>query len=214
VSARSANRRNHIDMKPIFKLFFPLINGLSDQRKIRALNRRLLALHLMIALQLLLGPQLSLAATEHTETQPAWPHEQLTGVWEQYDDDTKQLSSLVRLVQLPDGHFEGMVEKIIPGPGEDPNPRCTKCEGVHKNQLVLGMRIITNLQRTSIARYEKGEILDPDSGDRYQLRITVLDNGQKLDVRGYLGLSLFGRSQIWIRAMNQAGALGNRELKN
>lgn len=136
------------------------------------------------------------------EPNSAWPAEQLTGLWEQYDDDTKQLSSLVRIIRLPDGHFEGTVEKIIPGPGEEPNPKCTKCEGSQKNQFVLGMRIITNVWRTDLMRYEKGEILDPDSGDKYQLRITVLDNGQKLDVRGFRGISLFGRSQIWRRVIN------------
>ena len=136
------------------------------------------------------------------EPNPAWPTEQLTGLWEQYDDDTKQLSSLVRIIRLPDGHFEGTVEKIIPGPGEESNPRCTKCEGMLKNQFVLGMRIITNVWRADVLRYDKGEILDPDSGDKYQLRITVLDKGQKLDVRGFRGISLFGRSQIWRRVIN------------
>ena len=191
-------------MKKILKPLFQLIRSHSRLR-------HSFAMHLLVALPILLVSQLIsspliLAATGQN---PAWPHEQLTGLWEQYDDDTKQLSSLVRLVQLPDGHFEGVVEKIIPGPGEDPDPKCAKCEGMRKNQRVLGMQIITNLRRTDIARYEKGEILDPDSGDSYRLRISVIENGQKLEVRGYLGLSFFGRSQIWLRAINQVGASKN-----
>ena len=186
-------------MKKILKPLFQLIRSHSKLR-------RSFVMHLLVALPILLVSPLILAATGQN---PAWPREQLTGLWEQYDDDTKQLSSLVRLVQLPDGHFEGVVEKIIPGPGEDPDPKCAKCEGMRKNQRVLGMQIITNLRRTDIARYEKGEILDPDSGDSYRLRISVIENGQKLEVRGYLGLSFFGRSQIWLRAINQVGASKN-----
>ena len=173
-------------------------------KKIRMQLRSLfpVVVNLVISLFIVLcgfQPRVGVAAVEPNS---AWPAEQLTGLWEQYDDDTKQLSSLVRIIRLPDGHFEGTVEKIIPGPGEESNPRCTKCEGMLKNQFVLGMRIITNVWRADVLRYDKGEILDPDSGDKYQLRITVLDKGQKLDVRGFRGISLFGRSQIWRRVIN------------
>jgi uncharacterized protein (DUF2147 family) len=136
-------------------------------------------------------------ATANAE--PTWPAEQLSGLWEQYDDDTKQLSSLVRIARLPDGRFEGVVEKVIPLPGEDPNPKCSKCTDARKNQPVLGMRIIENLVRTDAQRFERGEILDPDNGEIYRVRITVIDGGARLDVRGFVGISLFGRSQIWRR---------------
>lgn len=136
--------------------------------------------------------------------QSKWPAEQLSGVWEQYDDDTKLLSSLVRIQRGADGRYEGVVEKVIPAPGDDPNPTCSKCTGPRKNQPVLGMRIISNLERVDVARFENGEILDPDSGDLYRLRINVIDSGSKLDVRGYLGFALFGRSQVWHRVASQA----------
>jgi uncharacterized protein (DUF2147 family) len=136
--------------------------------------------------------------------QSKWPTEQLSGVWEQYDDDTKLLSSLVRIQRGADGRYEGLVEKVIPAPGDDANPICSKCTGPRKNQPVLGMRIITNLERVDIARFENGEILDPDSGDVYRLRITVIDAGSRLDVRGYLGFALFGRSQVWRRVVSPA----------
>jgi uncharacterized protein (DUF2147 family) len=60
------------------------------------------------------------------------------------------------------------------------------------------------LRRIDETRFEQGEILDPDDGAIYRLRIDVLDKGRKLDVRGYRGISLFGRSQSWVRAANQA----------
>ena len=68
------------------------------------------------------------------------------------------------------------------------------------------MRIITGLKRADSNGdiYQHGEILDPDSGDTYRLRITVLDSGKKLDVRGFIGIALFGRSQIWLRNSNKS----------
>ncbi|MEI6738610.1 MAG: DUF2147 domain-containing protein [Pseudomonadota bacterium] len=143
-----------------------------------------------------LMPKLSIAATEG---QPRWPKEQLSGLWEQIDDETRRPQSWVRIVQQADGHFEGLVEKIIPGPGDEPNPKCEKCTDARRNQPVLGMLIITGLRRNDANHYDQGEILDPDTGELYRLKISVLEHGQKLDVRGYLGISLFGRSQYWRR---------------
>jgi len=68
------------------------------------------------------------------------------------------------------------------------------------------MRIITGLKR-AVGRtdlFDDGEILDPDTGDTYRLRIKVLDAGRTLDVRGFIGISLFGRSQVWRKESGQA----------
>ncbi len=143
-----------------------------------------------------LTPRLSIGAAEgHLP----WPKEQLSGLWEQIDDETRRPQSWIKIVQGADGKFEGVVEKIIPEPGDDPNPRCDKCSGTRRDQPVLGMVIVTGLRRSDVNRYDDGEILDPDSGDIYRLKITVLESGRRLDVRGYLGISLFGRSQYWRR---------------
>jgi uncharacterized protein (DUF2147 family) len=96
------------------------------------------------------------------------------------------------------GQYEGKVERIFPKPGEDPNPKCEKCEGSRRNQPVMGMTILWGLTKQG-EEYQGGEILDPENGKVYRARIKLIDNGQKLDVRGFIGFSLFGRSQIWIR---------------
>ncbi len=127
--------------------------------------------------------------------------DRLAGLWGQVDEKSGKIQSLVRIVEIAPDRYEGFVEKIYVTPGEDPNPRCEDCKGVRKNQPVLGMRIITDLSRATGGDnvFEGGEILDPDSGETYRLKITVLDAGKKLDVRGYIGIALFGRSQIWLR---------------
>ena len=127
----------------------------------------------------------------------------LPGLWQQFDDKTGKLQALVRIGRNADGSYRGVVEKIIPEPGEDPNPKCDKCRDKRHDQPVLGMEIISRLKRSDETVYTDGEILDPDEGDTYRLKITVLDQGARLDVRGYLGISLFGRSQIWTRAKSQ-----------
>ena len=130
----------------------------------------------------------------------------LVGLWSQIDEKTGKVQALVRIVEIAPEQYEGFVEKIFVAPGEDPNPRCEECKGARKNQPVLGMRIITGLKRANSNGdiYQQGEILDPDSGDTYRLRITLLDSGKKLDVRGFIGIALFGRSQIWLRELNQS----------
>ena len=130
----------------------------------------------------------------------------LVGLWAQIDEKTGKVQALVRIVEIAPEQYDGFVEKLFVAPGEDPNPRCEECKGARKNQPVLGMRIITGLKRANSNGdiYQHGEILDPDSGDTYRLRITLLDSGKKLDVRGFIGIALFGRSQIWLKESNQS----------
>lgn len=126
----------------------------------------------------------------------------LPGLWEQFDDKSGKLQALIRVSKLADGTYAGLVEKIIVEPGEDPNPRCEKCTDHRRDMPVLGMQIISGLKRTGDATYANGWILDPDEGESYRLRMSVGIDGNNLDVRGYVGISLFGRTQIWRRSTN------------
>ena len=119
------------------------------------------------------------------------------GLWKTIDDNTGQPRGLVRIREV-NGQYEGKVEKTFPKPGEETNPKCEKCEGVRRNQPVIGMTILWGLTKQG-DDYQGGEILDPENGKVYRSRIKLVDNGKKLDVRGFIGFSLFGRSQIWIR---------------
>jgi uncharacterized protein (DUF2147 family) len=141
---------------------------------------------------------LLLALIETSGAQSLLPVSEPTGLWWQIDDKSGKLQSIVRIGQI-NGIYEGIVEKIVVAPGEDPHPRCDKCRDARKDQPIQGMKIITNLKRTGSTRFEGGEVLDPDSGEIYRLTITMIDGNDKLDVRGFMGFSLFGRSQIWVR---------------
>jgi uncharacterized protein (DUF2147 family) len=119
------------------------------------------------------------------------------GLWKTIDDRSGEAKGLIRIREI-NGKFEGNIAKIFPKPGDDPAPRCEKCQGPLRNQPVLGLRFLWGFTRQG-DEYQDGEILDPESGKIYQAKMKLIDGGKKLEVRGFIGFSLFGRSQTWIR---------------
>jgi uncharacterized protein (DUF2147 family) len=119
------------------------------------------------------------------------------GLWKTIDDNSGQPKGLVRIREI-NGQFDGRIEKIFPKPGNDPAPKCDKCDGARRNQPVLGMTILWGLTKQG-EDYQGGEILDPENGKIYRAKMKLADGGKKLEVRGFIGVSLFGRSQIWLR---------------
>jgi uncharacterized protein (DUF2147 family) len=120
------------------------------------------------------------------------------GRWTTIDDKTGKPSSVVS-IREENGRLEGRVESVVVAPGEDPEPRCTKCDGALKGRPIVGMTILWGLTRDG-RRWSGGRILDPDEGSTYRCRVEVVEGGAKLEVRGYLGIALLGRTQTWIRA--------------
>lgn len=119
------------------------------------------------------------------------------GLWRNIDDKTGQPRALVRVTESQ-GTLQGRIERVFPAPGESPDPKCVKCEGANRNAPVVGLLIMTELRKTG-DEYADGQILDPDSGSTYRSRVRLLENGQKLSVRGYIGIPALGRTQVWIR---------------
>lgn len=118
------------------------------------------------------------------------------GLWRTIDDATGKARALVRIVDNA-GVLSGRIEKIFnPEPGW--NGRCLECRGERKDQPVRGMLILTNLRKTA-GEYAGGEILDPENGNVYRCRMRVAEDGQSMEVRGFIGFSLFGRTQVWVR---------------
>jgi uncharacterized protein (DUF2147 family) len=119
------------------------------------------------------------------------------GLWKTIDDKTGKERSLVRIVEN-NGIFEGKVEKIFEQSDDDPNHLCKKCEGERKDKPIIGMTFLWGLKKDGDL-YGGGEILDPKNGKIYRAKMQLTEGGRKLEVRGYIGLSLFGRSQTWLR---------------
>jgi uncharacterized protein (DUF2147 family) len=119
------------------------------------------------------------------------------GLWEQVDEKTGKAESWFKITER-NGVYEGTIVKIFFKPGEDENWTCDKCEGADRGKPVLGLMLIKGMQRSGL-KYENGTIMDPRDGSVYRALMNLAPDGQKLEVRGYLGFSFLGRSQIWNR---------------
>jgi uncharacterized protein (DUF2147 family) len=119
------------------------------------------------------------------------------GLWKTIDDGTGKPKSLVRITEN-NGVLSGKIEKLFREPSEDQSPKCDKCEGANKDQPVLGMTIINGLKKDDDS-WSGGTVLDPHNGKTYKAKITMKDDGKKLEMRGYIGMPLLGRSQTWLR---------------
>ncbi len=141
--------------------------------------------NLVVYLALLLGA-LSARAVEPSPV----------GYWTVFDDDTGNPDAIIE-IQTQKGVLIGWIDKIF-DPFKDSNPpRCTACEGELKNAPVIGLKIIQDMQPAGDTL--RGYIMDPESGKVYNATMSLAEQGQKLEVCGYIGIPLFGRCQTWER---------------
>ncbi len=119
------------------------------------------------------------------------------GRWLTIDDITGKAKSVVAIWE-ENGKLYGRVQKLLNPDPHDPNPTCDDCEGELKGKPVIGLRILWDLQKDGDA-WSGGTILDPSNGKTYKCLISIEDGGAKLKVRGFIGLSVLGRTQYWRR---------------
>jgi uncharacterized protein (DUF2147 family) len=121
------------------------------------------------------------------------------GTWHTIDDETKKPKGEVRITQNATGGLSGVVEKsLMPMP--DADPLCNLCTDDRKGKPKIGMEIIRGGQKVEGKDvWDGGKILDPENGKNYSVRMTPIEGGKKMEIRGYLGTPLIGRTQLWIR---------------
>jgi uncharacterized protein (DUF2147 family) len=119
------------------------------------------------------------------------------GRWQTVDDATGNIDSVVVLWE-ENGKLYGRIERLVNPDPKDPDPRCVRCSGDLKDRSLVGLRIIWDLAKNG-EQWSGGVIVDPNSGKIYRCSIAVIDGGKKLRVRGFLGFSLFGRTEYWLR---------------
>lgn len=134
----------------------------------------------------------------------AWPvlaadlPDPVVGLWQIINESTGKTDALVRIAAAGD-KFEGRLETIYTKPGENPEPRCERCEGERRNQPIRGIVFMSDFVKKG-GEYTNGNILDPSTGGVYSARLRLGENAEKLIVHGYIGIPLLGRSQTWLRA--------------
>lgn len=122
------------------------------------------------------------------------------GLWLQVSDRTGRPQSLVRVSEHADRTLVGTVVRVL-DLTHGPHPLCTPCTGALHDAPVEGLTILWGVRRVD-DRWSGGTILDPMTGRTYRVELQLKDGGHRLDVRGYLGTPLLGRTQVWLR---QAG---------
>lgn len=132
---------------------------------------------------------LPLAPFAHAEDSP-------TGLWKSIDDKSGKPKALIRITESG-GELQGKIEKLFLEADAEKNPKCDKCEGVYKDQPIIGMTILFGLKKDG-DEYTGGKILDPGNGKLYSSKLSLAD-GKKLNVRGYIGTPWLGRTQTWLR---------------
>jgi len=130
-------------------------------------------------------------------TLPAWAQTTPVGRWHTIDDQTKERKREVVITEN-DGVLTGRIDKLL-RKGADPNRRCTACTDDRKDQPMVGLEIIRGVRKVEGKDvWEGGTILDPESGKTYNVRLTPVEGGAKLEVRG--SVLFIGRTQTWVRA--------------
>lgn len=119
------------------------------------------------------------------------------GKWRTIDDKTGKVKSVVEITETANGTLQGKVLHVLDS-DKGPNPVCDACKGANHNKPIEGMVIAWGLRHEGNS-WDDGQIMDPKNGKVYSAKMTLVDGGKKLEVRGYLGFSLLGRTQTWVR---------------
>ena len=116
---------------------------------------------------------------------------QIEGKWKTIDDESGKAKSIVEIWKKADGKYYGKISQLLIKPEHS---NCIACKDDRKNKPLVGMEIIRGLKKEG-DEFTGGSITDPKNGKSY--KCTITRDGNKLNVRGYMGISIIGRTQTW-----------------
>lgn len=119
------------------------------------------------------------------------------GRWHSIDDASGKPKAVIDIHETGNGTLSARIVQVL-DTKDGPDPLCTACEGTRHNQPIVGMTIAWGLKRQGKA-WGGGRILDPENGKEYSVKMTPIAAGRKLEVRGFIGMALLGRTQVWLR---------------
>lgn len=119
------------------------------------------------------------------------------GRWRSIDDASGKPKAVIEVTAGANGALTAKIVQIL-DTKDGPNPLCDQCKGARRGKPILGMTIAWGLKPQG-GVWAGGRILDPENGKEYSVKMTPIAGGKKLEVRGFLGLALLGRTQVWLR---------------
>ena len=141
---------------------------------------------------------LSIALALMTAACGAWAQATPTGLWKTIDDKTKTEKALVRVTE-GNGIFSAKLEKLLAADAK-PDAVCDLCTDDRKGKALVGLEIMRGVKKSdSDNLWDGGTILDAAEGKVYKVRLQTAEGGKKLEVRGYVGMPMLGRTQTWLR---------------
>lgn len=123
------------------------------------------------------------------------------GKWITISDKTQQPRSIIEIWENHEQLY-GKVIKVYKEPND--TGMCINCPGKFKGKKIQGLTILWGLRQTGVDEWRGGKILDPKTGSIYSCEIKIAPDGKKLEIRGYIGITLFGRNQTWIRDLSDS----------
>ena len=121
------------------------------------------------------------------------------GVWKTIDDKTKAERAQVRITETG-GVLSGRIEKLLAADAKQ-DAVCDKCSDDRKDKPMVGLEIVRGVKKSEAENtWDSGTILDAAEGKVYKVRMQPVEGGKKLEVRGFVGMPMLGRTQTWIRA--------------
>lgn len=126
----------------------------------------------------------------------SWCYASPVGTWVTIDDKTQSKRSIVQISER-NGKLYGRIVKVFKRKGD--TGFCRKCRGRFKDKPVQGLQIMWGVKKTGKNTWDNGRILDPKNGKTYNVKLSLSADQKRLNVRGYIGFSLLGRTQVWHR---------------
>lgn len=125
----------------------------------------------------------------------------IVGQWRNIDDKTGFSKAIIEITKDNNGIYTGRIVKVLPRPGYTPQTHCTQCTGRLANHPIVGFPVVQNLRKSATRPnvFDGGIGIDPLNGKTYKGSVRINESGNRLTLRGYIGVEALGRSQIWIR---------------
>jgi uncharacterized protein (DUF2147 family) len=122
----------------------------------------------------------------------------IEGRWVTFDVDTKQKRAVIEIVG-EGRQATGRIVELFLKPGEDADPVCENCLNADHGRRIRGLAILT-LEAEENGTSYRGTVLDPEDGSTYRCVATLLPDGKHLQLRGFVGIEIFGRNETWVRS--------------